>query len=213
MMDEMSTTSHFMVKRMHGDWQGCIHLDHTHGMCNGYYSHELHFIVEFYQQEIVPLLEDIKDKAEDIKDEDLKFLNTKPFDTFDKLCRNRLTNEFKVELNPTMDGNVLNKQEQLVQSPLRTLIDHFQKYSAGVLLFMHDYLVPFEKLKAEHDTQILQPKQISGSAPLLLCAQRIYRVRHCISTVRKQDLFILDAHRSVFIGNSLGAKLQSGYSL
>ena len=70
-----------------------------------------------------------------------------------------------------------------------------------MLRFMIDFRVPFDNNQAERDLRMMKLKQkISGTFRAFSGAQEFCRIRGYISTLRKQNIGVLDALTQLFIG-------------
>ena len=183
--------------------------------CNAHHLRELRFIVERYKQpwaeEMITLLLDIKTEVEGAKAENLTALDTKPVETFEQRYHQLLADGFKSNPILPIDENAPKKRGKKRQSPPKNLLDRLEKHQAAVLAFMHDFQVPFDNNQAERDIRMMKLKQkISGCFRSLAGAQQFCCIRGYISTLRKQDIPVLDALRSVFTGNPIRPVIQPG---
>ena len=212
-MDEMDILPNFSGTSIHDGWQSYARYDCAHGLCNAHHLRELLFVVEHYQQpwaeEMMTLLVDIKTQVEQAKTEGLKVLNSKQVKTFEQRYRKVLADGFKANPIPPVDEKVPKKRGKKKQSTPKNLLDRLEKYQSAVLAFMYDFQVPFDNNQAERDIRMMKLKQkISGCFRSLVGAQQFCRIRGYISTLRKQDIPVLDALSSVFAGNPVRPTLQ-----
>jgi transposase len=95
------------------------------------------------------------------------------------------------------------------QTPAQNLLDRLEKHAEAVLAFLYDFDVPFDNNLAERDLRMAKVQQkISGGFRSAEGAAIFCRIRGYISTLRKQDLHVLSALQSVFLGSPLMPQLQ-----
>lgn len=83
----------------------------------------------------------------------------------------------------------------------RNLAERLAGRQAAVLAFVYDFQVPFDNNLAERDIRMLKVQQkISGCFRSARGAQSFCAIRSYISTIRKQDLSVWLALRSLFDG-------------
>ena len=73
-----------------------------------------------------------------------------------------------------------------------------------ILLFMHDFSVPFDNNQSERDLRMLKVRQkISGCFRTSLGAKEFCRLRSYVSTMKKQGRGVMETIRSVFAGETI----------
>ena len=73
-----------------------------------------------------------------------------------------------------------------------------------VLLFMHDFAVPFDNNQSERDLRMLKVKQkISGCFRTERGASEFCRLRSYVSTMKKQGHSVMETIKSLFAGKVL----------
>jgi transposase len=91
----------------------------------------------------------------------------------------------------------------------KNLLDALQKRAEWVLLFFKDFTVPFTNNQGERDIRMTKVKlKVSGCFRSWDGARQFCRIRGYLSTARKQGWRLLDAMRSVFLGQPLQPRLQ-----
>lgn len=84
------------------------------------------------------------------------------------------------------------------KSPGANLSQRFLEHKPAILRFLHDAQVPFDKNLAERDLRMSKVKQkVSGSLRTEEGARQFARAQGVISTLRKQDLGILQSLISI----------------
>lgn len=205
-MDDMDILPNFTGTSVHDGWKSYARYDCAHSLCNAHHLRELRFIVERYKQpwadQMMTLLLDIKTEVEQAKAENLTVLDVKQVEGFEQRYQRLLSDGFACNPIPPVDEKVPKKRGKQKQSTPKNLLDRLQKHQAAVLAFMYDFQVPFDNNQAERDIRMMKLKQkISGCFRSLAGAQQFCRIRGYISTLRKQDIPVLDALRSIFAGN------------
>ena len=91
--------------------------------------------------------------------------------------------------------------KRLRRSPAQNLVDRLIRDKEAALRFVSDPGVPFDNNLAERDLRMMKVKQkVSGCFRSEGGAHAFLSVRSYISTLRKQELDVLDALIAVFEG-------------
>ena len=78
-----------------------------------------------------------------------------------------------------------------------------------VLLFMHDFSVPFDNNQSERDLRMLKVKQkVSGCFRTERGAAEFCRLRSYVSTMKKQGRGVMDVIRSLTAGKIIMPELR-----
>jgi transposase len=86
----------------------------------------------------------------------------------------------------------------------RNLLDRFIEHKERILRFLIDLRVPFENNQAERDIRMMKFQQkISGTFRATQGAEAFCRIRAYISTIRKNDLPVLEGIRAALQGTPL----------
>jgi transposase len=207
-MDEMDVLPQFKGISVHDGWASYRHYDCAHSLCNAHHLRELRFIVERYEQtwadEVMTLLVNIKTAVDTAKAENNEQLQPAQLTNFKQRYQTLLTDGFEANPPPPVDDNAPKKRGRLKQSRPKNLLERLQKHQSAVLAFMHDFRVPFDNNQAERDVRMMKLKQkISGCFHAATGAQQFCRIRGYLSTLRKQGLPVLNALKTVFLGQPL----------
>jgi transposase len=212
-MDAIDILPSFEGVSVHDGLASYSKYDSTHALCNAHHLRELRFIVERYEQdwasEIMTLLVEIKttvSTAQAAGETSLTFTQLADFER-----RYQELIEVGLIVNPPLptDLELPKPKGRPKQSPPKNLLDRLHLHQSAVLLFMHDWRVPFDNNQAERDLRMMKLKQkISGTFRSMEGAQQFCRIRGYISTLRKQGIQVLDALRLVFMETPLFPTLQ-----
>lgn len=201
-MCEIGVLPEFKGIAVHDHWKSYFTFDNCHhALCNAHHLRELRFIHEQYEQEwadeMAKLLVKIKKRVERIELGELSAKEQQEFrEKYDTLVEQGL------EANPPPSIPLPKKRGRKKQSPPKNLLDRLKKFKPETLAFMSDLRVPFDNNLAERDVRMIKVKQkISGSFRTQHGADTFASLRSYISTVRKNDLNVIDALRQALLGS------------
>lgn len=187
--------------------------DSIHALCNAHHLRELRFVVERYEQDwasdMMTLLVEIKTNIAIAQAAEETSLTLTQIADFER--RYQVIIEAGLIANPPLpiDPDLPTRKGRRKQTPPKNLLDRLQLSRSAVLLFMHDWRVPFDNNQAERDLRMMKLKQkISGTFRSMEGAQQFCRIRGYISTLRKQGIQVLDALKLVFMETPLFPSLQ-----
>lgn len=206
-MDEMGILPAFGGKAMHDGWRSYQGYDCEHFLCNAHHLRELQYTLEHTGQwwafHLSVLLVSIHSQVKQLKvqgeaalfGEDLAALNARYDAILDK--------GFELNPIPPPDKTKPKKRGRPKRSAARNLLERLQTHKAAVLGFVHDFEVPFDNNQAERDLRMMKLKQkISGCFRSEDGAREFCHIRGYLSTLKKQNLNILDAFVELFSGNA-----------
>lgn len=201
-MDDIAILPEFQGTAVHDHWKSYFaYNDCEHSLCNAHHLRELKFINENYGQtwakEMSNLLIEIKEEVHSTKahSDPLDSSKISAFEArYDKIVEDGLKANPPPEKQPEKKGKVK-------QSPPKNLLDRLKSHKKNVLLFMHDFRVPFDNNQGERDVRMIKVKQkVSGTFRSDDGADAFCRIRGYISTVRKHSRNVIDAIQSAFKG-------------
>ncbi|MCA1568076.1 MAG: transposase [Acidobacteria bacterium] len=94
--------------------------------------------------------------------------------------------------------------ESVIRAAGRKLAGRMEAIRADILLFMHDFSVPFDNNGSERDLRMIKVKQkISGCFRTSVGAQEFCRLRSYVATMKKQGRGVMETIKSVFAGTTI----------
>jgi transposase len=212
-MDAIDILPSFEGVSVHDGLASYGKYDSTHALCNAHHLRELRFIVERYEQDwasdMMTLLVEIKTTIAITQAAEETSLTFFQIADFEQRYQDIIAAGLIANPPPIIDLDLPKPKGRRKQSPPKNLLDRLQLHQSAVLLFMHDWRVPFDNNQAERDLRMMKLKQkISGTFRSLEGAQQFCRIRGYISTLRKQGIQVLDALRLVFMETPLFPSLQ-----
>ena len=171
-----------------------------HAYCNAHHLRELTFMHEQYghqwAENMIKLLIKIKDVTDKASLTE-KRVNGKTIKYFRRRYNQILEQGYqktRIEFN-------MNPPPKYSQSKPKNLLDRLKVHATEVLAFMYDLSIPFDNNQAERDIRMVKLQQkISGTFRSETGPAYFARIRSYISTAQKQNVNILDALESAFLG-------------
>ena len=212
-MDAIDILPNFEGVSVHDGLTSYGKYDSIHALCNAHHLRELRFIVERYVQDwasdMMTLLVEIKTTIAIAQAAGETSLTLTQTANFERRYQDIIEAGLVANPPPSIDVDLPPRKGRRKQSPPKNLLDRLQLSRAAVLLFMHDWRVPFDNNQAERDLRMMKLKQkISGTFRSFEGAEQFCRIRGYISTLRKQGIQVLDALRLVFMETPLFPSLQ-----
>jgi len=194
---------HFKCCAVHDFWKPYLNYNCDHGLCNAHHLRELKFLFEEQQQtwarEMSDLLLNMKTFTEKQKkgSAQLTAAQKEPW-----LKRYRAIVAKGHAANPIIKQlNTKPKRGRPKLTKAQNFLRRLEDYESSVLAFLHDLRVPFTNNLAEQDIRMIKVRQkISGCFRTFEGAVKFARIRSYLSTVRKNDLDILNSITNAMIG-------------
>jgi transposase len=191
---------------VHDGWKPYNSYECDHALCNAHLQRELTGIEENYKQqwakEMNELLTEMKKYTDECKEQvkDLDFEQIKTLEErFDAVVMKGIE-ENPSSLNPEKQG----KRGKNPKTKARNLLERFIENKEQILRFLTDLRVPFENNQAERDIRMMKLQQkISGTFRTIQGAEAFCRIRAYISTIRKNDLPVIDGILAALSGAPL----------
>ncbi len=203
-MDDMGILPNYKGVIVHDFWKAYYKYLCDHGLCDGHLLRELTSISENYEQEwsgqMAELLLVIKGCVDETR-ETSDSLMAEPIKDFETMY-DYITKMGLEENPPPLDLDTKPKKRgKKKQTKPKNLLDRFVGYKGDILRFMYDFEVPFDNNQAERDVRMMKVQQkISGTFRSVQGARSFCRIRGYISTMKKNNLPVIDAIGAVFNG-------------
>lgn len=193
--------SRFGGRLIHDGWKAYLHYVCQHALCNAHHLRELVFIDEHLKElwalKMKKLLLQIKDSVDDARQKNEKQLTDKLLKKYRKLYRSIIREGYAIQ--PLPKERKKGQRGRIKQPPGKNLLDRLDRHIDEVLAFMYDFTVPFTNNLAERDLRMVKVKlKVSGCFRTHKGAQVFCRIRGYLSTLRKQNLNIMEYLKKVF---------------
>jgi len=194
--------SRFKGRLVHDGWKTYLHYVCKHALCNAHHLRELVFIDEHLKEnwahKMKRLLLEIKNSVDDALKKNKKALARKLEKRFRCKYLAILREGFAIQPPPVKRKS--GQRGRLKQPTAKNLLDRLRDHIDDVLAFMYDFAVPFTNNLVERDLRMVKVKlKISGCFRTAFGASAFCRIRGYISTVRKQNLNVLEYVKKIFI--------------
>lgn len=200
-MDEIGILPNFDGTAVHDYWKSYMKYPCKHALCGAHHLRNLQYIFEQYHQswaeDMQKLLCEIKENVE-IEKEQNDHLDQQTINNFETRYQKILTAGYQANPPPKNLTKKKKRGRPKRGEPLN-LLDRFKNLPKEVLAFMYDFNVPFDNNLAERDIRMMKLQQkISGTFRSKQGADIFCRIRGFISTVRKQNMNVLNSIVRVF---------------
>jgi len=186
---------------VHDHWKSYFTFSCDHSLCNAHHLRELTYLAEQEQQgwaaSMIELLLEAKEICEATSEnclaEDSAELASIRL-RYDALIAKGLAQNL-----PPPQRLEKKKRGRRKQSKAKNLLDRLRDFKTEVLAFLAHPLIPFDNNQGERDIRMAKLKQkISGCFRGETGGKIFSRIRGYVSTLRKNDLKILDGIQSAF---------------
>lgn len=213
-MDATGILSAYKQTIVHDGLQAYNSYTCKHALCNEHHHRELTAVVENdkqpWAQEMIDLLYAIKKRKEEHLHTGHDAMVPEERTAFED--RYRMIVKMGFTGPPPLPPPPQKKRGRVKQSKTQNLLDRLNTKQDAVLAFMYDFRVPFTNNEAERAIRMIKNQQkVSGCFRSLEGAQIFSRIRGFVSTLRKQNLPVLDKLREVFEVNISGLILLSSF--
>jgi transposase len=199
-MDAINILPQYQGKAVHDFWNSYFKYECEHAICNAHLLRELTALSESFNHnwpsQIMKLLLTIKKQVEQrpANENSLDPLTLQQFEKrYDRLVGEGL------RLHPVRERNN-QKRGRPKQTKATNLLIRLKEYRSNVLAFMYDFRIPFTNNLAERDLRMMKVKQkISGTFRSPEGTSFFCRIRGFISTVKKNNLNVLDSISQTFL--------------
>ncbi|MGI0495500.1 IS66 family transposase [Alkalinema pantanalense CENA528] len=212
-MAAMDILPDYRGKAIHDGWKSYGDYLCEHFLCNAHHLRELQFVLEHHGQtwayQMSLLLVTILAQVNGAKAVGKRALASEQRQAFEARYTEIIEQGIAVNPLPEPLPDAPKKRGRPKRPPPLNLLERLRSQQAAVLGFMHDFEVPFDNNQAERDLRMMKLKQkISGCFRSEDGARMFCRIRGYLSTLRKQNINLLDALVGLFSGNPVSLKPQ-----
>ena len=200
-MDDLGLLENYTGCAVHDHWKSYFKFSCDHALCNTHHLRELIYLAEQDQQEwagkLIKLLLEAKEIVEATPGNCL-VKNSAELASIDLRYNAILAEGFSQDIPPpTKTGK--KKRGRPKQSKSKNMLDRLRDFKTEVLAFITHPLIPFDNNQGERDIRMAKLKQkISGCFRGAEGGKIFARIRGYVSTLRKNDLNILEGIQSTF---------------
>ncbi len=200
-MDDLGLLENYKGCAVHDHWKIYFQFSCDHSLCNTHHLRELIYLTEQDQQawaeELFKLLLEAKELVE-ATSENCLAKDSAELASITLRYDALLSEGFAQDIPPpTKTGK--KKRGRPKQSKSKNMLDRLRDFKTEVLAFLTHPLIPFDNNQGERDVRMAKLKQkISGCFRGAEGGKIFARIRGYVSTLRKNELNILEGIRSTF---------------
>ncbi len=201
-MDELGILEHYTGYAVHDHWKSYFLFSCEHALCNAHHLRELTYLAEQenldWAKSMIALLLEAK-KASESMPENCLAEDSVELASISLRYDGLLDKGLAQDIPPPAAKPKTKKRGRPKQSKAKNLLDRLRDFKDQVLAFLVHPRVPFDNNQGERDIRMAKLKQkISGCFRGPDGGEIFSRIRGYISTLRKNDLNILDGIQSAF---------------
>jgi transposase len=206
-MDAIDILPLFGGTAVHDHWKPYFRYACAHALCNAHHLRELTSVHEQYEQawgkDMIELLLEAKAAVDASPIQALR-KQWKQTRTIERRYDTIIAQGLVANPPPAPAASAPQKRGRKKQSKPKNLLDRLRTYKPQVLAFLYDPLVPFDNNQGERDIRMTKVQQkISGTFRSQHGAQSFCRIRGYISTIRKNNLNVMQALASAFLAQPI----------
>lgn len=190
---------------IHDHWPAYFKYTCKHALCNAHHIRELAFAYEQegqkWAQEMIDCLLEIKESV-DMKRMEGKLIDESIMRQYERKYQKIIQQGFLI--NPFPEEEIIKKRGRKKLTKTLNLLIRLRDFKKETLGFMYDLDIPFDNNLAERDIRMIKVQQkISGLFRTICGAEKFCRIRSFISTVKKQNLNVIDSIYQIINGNQI----------
>jgi transposase len=201
-MHDLGILEHYTGTAVHDHWKSYFAFSCDHSLCNAHHLRELTYLAEQDKQawakSMIELLLEAKTASESMPENCLAADSSELASIllrYDGLIEAGLAQD----IPPPEEIPKKKKRGRVKQSKAKNLLDRLRDFKENVLAFVTHPLIPFDNNQGERDIRMAKLKQkISGCFRGPDGGTIFARIRGYVSTLRKNDLHILEGIQSAF---------------
>jgi transposase len=201
-MDDLGILKHYTGCAVHDHWKSYFSFSCKHSLCNAHHLRELTYLAEQekldWAKSMADLLLEAK-KASESMPENCLAKDSSELASIRLRYDGLLQKGLAQDIPPPVAKSKKKKRGRAKQSKSKNLLDRLRDFKENVLAFLTHPLIPFDNNLGERDIRMAKLKQkISGCFRGPDGGTIFARIRGYVSTLRKNDLNILEGIQSAF---------------
>lgn len=194
--------SRFDGRLVHDGWKTYLHYVCKHALCNAHHLRELVFIDEHLKEpwalKMKKLLLEIKNAVDEAYSQGKNNFSDDTLRKYRKRYLEIVRQGYSVQ--PPPRKRQPGQRGKIKQPPGKNMLDRLKNQVNEVLAFMYDFSVPFTNNLAERDLRMVKVKlKVSGCFRTHFGAQVFCRIRSYLSTIKKQNLDVMEYLEKCFM--------------
>jgi transposase len=201
-MRDLGILEHYTGTAVHDHWKSYFTFSCDHSLCNAHHLRELTYLAEQEKQawakSMIALLLDAKTASESMPENCLA-ANSSELASIHLRYDGLIEEGLAQNIPPPEESVKKKKRGRPKQTKAKNLLDRLRDFKENVLAFVTDPLIPFDNNQGERDIRMAKLKQkISGCFRGPDGGIIFARLRGYVSTLRKNNLHILEGIQSAF---------------
>jgi transposase len=196
-MDALGFLPQYKGVAVHDGYSSYNKYGCEHALCNAHLKRELNGIEENFEQQwtkkINELLSEMKKYTDECREMEIQ-IDPEKVREFEQIYDAIMQEGIKENPQPNPLKEQVKKRGRTAQTKAKNLLDRFIVHKEPILKFLNNLRVAFDNNQAERDIRMMKLQQkISGTFRSIEGAVAFCRIRAYISSIKKNELNVMDA--------------------